>query len=169
MVSGRFYRAVRPEMVDHALSAPAPESAGRYHAPGEPAIYMSPKLDWARIAVSGYMREEKSNRLIVAVDLDAAWIVDQRDWAACAALGIDPDESNLPWRTALAEGRTPPSWHAAERARLGGADGLIDRSRHIPGGWHVVLFRWNAPGAPRLVSRGPVAMAAPKLDGPKWG
>lgn len=167
-VSGRFYRAIRPERVSEVLSPPAAESAGRYHAPGEAALYMSPEPEWARIAVSGYMREDQSDRVIVALTLDCARLFDQRDAATCAALGVDPDLSNLPWRSALASGRKPPSWEAVARARTAGADGLIDRSRHIPGGWHVVLFHWNAPGAPKVEVTGQVATVSPASEGPKW-
>ena len=75
---------------------------------------------------------------------------DQRDEAACAALGIDRDMSNVRWRPELAAGREPPSWQNSDIVREAGADGMIDRSRGIVGGWHLTLFRWNEPGAPTV-------------------
>jgi RES domain-containing protein len=149
-VAGRFYRAIRDDHIDHVLSPPAPDNAGRYHRHGEPALYLTASPEWATIAVSKYMREDGLPRVIVPLDLDGADVLDQRDDAACIAAGIDPEASGADWRKALKAGEEPPSWHAADAARAIGAAGIIDVSRHIPGGWHVTLFRWNAPGAPRV-------------------
>jgi hypothetical protein len=49
LVSGRFYRAVRADRMDQVLDPPAPESAGRYHRHGEPALYITAQHDWAVI------------------------------------------------------------------------------------------------------------------------
>lgn len=168
-LSGRFFRAVLPDRAAEVLASPAPQSAGRYHAPGEAVLYMSPRAEWARIAVSGYMREDLQERAIIELSLDHARVVDQRDPVVCSALGIDPNRSDQPWRSALAAGLTPPSWEAAARARAAGADGLIDRSRHIPDGWHLVLFRWNVRGAPTVRVQGQITTASPRTYGPKWG
>lgn len=92
--------------------------------------------------------------MIVPVDIGTARVLDQRDAVACIALGIDRDQSNVNWRAELAAGREPVSWRNADAARAIGADGIIDRSRHIPGGWHVTLFRWNEPGAPSVAVAG---------------
>ena len=149
-VAGRFYRAIRADRVDHVLSPPAPDSAGRYHRHGEPALYLTALPEWATIAVSKYIREDGLPRVIVPLDLDGADPLDQRDDAARMAAGIDREASGVDWRKALKAGEEPPSWHAADAARATGAAGIIDVSRHIPGGWHVTLFRWNEPGAPRV-------------------
>ena len=149
-VQGTFYRAVRADRVDEALAPPGPESAGRYHRPGQPALYLSPSPEWAKIAVAGYKREDGLARMIVPVDVGATQVLDQRDAAACAALGLDCAASDMPWRNALERGEEPPSWRNADAARAAGADGIIDRSRRIPGGWHLALFRWNDPGGPRV-------------------
>jgi hypothetical protein len=58
--------------------------------------------------------------------------------------------SNSRWRKALLEGDEPPSWRNSDAARRAGADGIIDRSRGIVGGWHIALFRWNALGGPAV-------------------
>ena len=149
-IGGRFYRAVLADRTERALDPPGPHSAGRYHRPGERALYMSAEPDWACIAVGGYMAEDGLPRVIVPVDVDEAHVFDQHDQAACAALGIDREHSNVRWRPELADGREPPSWRNSDAARAAGADGIIDRSRGIVGGWHVTLFRWNEPGAPQV-------------------
>jgi len=163
VVQGRFYRAVIADRMGSALEPPGPESAGRYHRPGQPALYLSASPEWATIAVSGYMREDGLKRLILPVEVGEARVVDQRDPAACAALGIDCAASSLPWRPALQRGEEPSSWRNSDAARAAGADGLIDRSRHIPGGWHLALFCWNGLGGPSVSICGepmPVAAAA---------
>jgi RES domain-containing protein len=150
-VQGLFFRAIRADRLAEVLAPPGPASAGRYHRHGQPALYLSPSAEWASIAVSIYLREDGLERVIVPVEIGAARVVDQRDPAACAALGIDCTASSLPWRPAIESGEAPASWHAADAAQAAGADGMIDPSRRIPGGWHVVLFRWNDLGGP-LVS-----------------
>jgi RES domain-containing protein len=149
-VSGRFYRAVRPERLAHVLDPPAPLSAGRYHRPGQAALYITREADWAVIAVARYMAEEGSSRMIVPLRVSTAAVLDQRDAHACAVLGVDPAASACRWQVALAEQREPESWHNADAARAVGADGLTDPSRGIVDGWHLTLFRWNEPGAPTV-------------------
>ncbi|MBY0519946.1 MAG: RES family NAD+ phosphorylase [Sphingomonas sp.] len=168
-ISGRFFRAILTDRIDVVLAPPGPHSAGRYHRLGQPALYVTHDPDWARIAVSGYMREDGLPRMIVPVDIDAARVLDQRDAVACAALGIDRDQSNVNWRVELAAGREPASWRNADAAREIGADGIIDRSRHIPGGWHVTLFRWNQPGAPSVAVAGTPFAAILSDSDRHWG
>ena len=168
-VSGRFYRAILLDRVDSVLAPPGPASAGRYHRLGQPALYMSPSCEWATIAVSGYMREDSRPRVVVPLWVGEASVVDQHDEAACRRLGIDRDASNASWRSALAAGTTPPSWRNADAARAAGADGLIDRSRMIPGGWHLTLFRWNDCGGPRVEVCGAPSAIELSATGPKWG
>lgn len=107
--------------------------------------------------------------MIVPLDIAPAQVLDQRDEAACDALGIDREQSNGNWRTALAAGRDPPSWRNADAVRATGADGIIDRSRHIPNGWHVTLFRWNGPGAPSVTVAGTAFPAILSNSDQHWG
>ena len=163
VVQGRFYRAVIADRIGAALEPPGPESAGRYHRRGQPALYLSASPEWAAIAISNYMREDGLKRLIVPVEVGEARVVDQRDPAICAALGIDCAVASLPWQPALECGEEPPSWRNSDAARTAGADGIIDRSRRIPDGWHLALFRWNGLGGPSVSICGqpmPVAAAA---------
>lgn len=168
-VSGPFFRSVLVERVDDVLAPPAPESAGRYHRPGQATLYMSPKLEWAMIAVSGYIREDGRPRVVVPLMVGEAHVLDQHDEEACRILGIDRDLSNTQWRSALEAGAEPPSWRNADAARAAGADGIIDRSRMIPGGWHVNLFRWNELGGPTVTTCGEPTSIYLSDDGPKWG
>lgn len=168
-ISGHFFRAVAAEHSGAVLVPRASESAGRYHRPGEPLLYTSARRAWSIIAVSGYMREDRHPRVVVPLMVEGAFVVDQRDEEACRALGIDPELSNASWKTALDEGREPPSWSVADIARAGGADGIIDRSRMIPGGWHLNLFRWNDLGGPLVSVCGDPEEIVLSPDGPKWG
>ena len=169
VISGLFFRAILAQRADQVLAPPAPGSAGRYHRLGQPVLYTSPSADWATIAVSGYMREDGLSRVVVPLLIGEAHVVDQRDDAACALLGIVPERSNEPWRSSLAKGEEPPSWRNADAARAAGADGIIDVSRTIPGGWHLNLFHWNELGGPSVEIVGdPIAIRL-SAEGPKWG
>jgi hypothetical protein len=55
------------------------------------------------------------------------------------------------------------------RVRAAGADGIIDRSRQIAGGWHLNLFRWNELGGPKVEIAGNPVPGVLTADGPKWG
>ncbi|WP_162286343.1 RES family NAD+ phosphorylase [Pantoea stewartii] len=168
-VGGLFYRAVLTAKAQAVLAAPGPQSAGRYHRLGQPALYMSPLPEWSIMAVSGYMREDGLSRVLIPLRLSGAWLVDQRDRAKCEQLGILPEAADGSWRTALQQGRIPDSWHNADKARVTGADGIIDRSRLIPGGWHICLFQWNTPSAPRVAVCGKPIPITLSPAGSKWG
>ncbi|MBM7477075.1 RES domain-containing protein [Curtobacterium herbarum] len=87
---------------------------------------------------------------IIEVDVNAFGIVDLRDAAAVHAAGIDLADAVAPWQEIAARGGTPSSWMVRDRLIELGANGLIDPSRTSPGLWHLVLFRWNEPGAPSV-------------------
>jgi hypothetical protein len=167
-ISGRFWRAVVPDAVDAVLDSVRPGSAGRYHRPGQSALYMTLHADWAAIAVGRYMFETGIGRLIVPLRIDSARLVDPRDPAQCAALGIDPADGQARWRPIVDVGGEPPSWRLSDAARVCGADGLIDPSRGITGGWHVTLFRWNVAGAPTLAVDGDPVVADYAASRARW-
>ena len=167
-LSGKFYRSIAVNQIDRVLAPPASQSAGRYHRHGQEALYVSPSLDWARKAVSGYMREDMKPRFVFTLEVIGAQVFDQRSLSACRDIGVDREMSNRPWREALKDGKEPASWLVSDRVRELNADGLIDVSRHIPNGWHLVLLRWNENGGPKVrVTSGPETVH-PKLEGPKW-
>lgn len=167
-ISGIFYRTVAVNKADRVLEPPSLQSAGRYHRHGQRALYMSPSLEWARTAVSGYMREDMKPRFVFTLEVTGAQVFDQRSHSACRDVGIDRELSDRPWRTALNEGREPDSWLVSDQIRGLDADGLIDVSRHIPSGWHLVLFKWNEFGGPKVCVSGGPETVYPKRDGPKW-
>lgn len=121
------------------------------------------------IAVSGYIREDGRPRVVVPLMVGEAHVLDQHDEAACRVLGIERDLSDAQWRQALEAGEEPLSWRNADAARAADADGIIDRSRMIPGGWHVNLFRWNELGGPSVTISGAPTSIRLSSDGPKWG
>ena len=168
-VGGYFFRSVLTDRVQSVLAPPLPTSAGRYHRLGQAILYMSPTIDWATIAVSGYMREDSRPRVVVPLFVGTAFVLDQHDEQACNMLGIDREASNQSWRPALAAGVEPASWRNSDAARAVGADGIIDRSRLIPGGWHLNLFRWNSLGGPSINVCGEPVEIALSESGSKWG
>lgn len=87
---------------------------------------------------------------VVGFDVAASNIVDLRDAAAAASLGINPRRAAADWQADVAAGRTPPSWRVRDALVAAGANGLIDPSRKRPGLWHLTLFGWNAPGLPTV-------------------
>lgn len=149
-IQGVFYRSVLATNVGAALDPPGPQSAGRYHRHGQPALYMSPFPEWSISAVSGYMREDGLARVLIPISVTDAWVLDQRNEEISRLLGINPQASNGSWREAIGSGLVPGSWVNADRARASGADGIIDCSRNIPNGWHLCLFRWNEPETPQV-------------------
>ena len=149
-ISGRFWRAIAADRVGQVLDPPGQDSAGRYDRPGQRALYITAEADWATIAIGRYLLVDGIRRTAVPVELAGADVFDQRDPAACAALGIDPLQSQVRWNDELVAKRDPPSWQASDAARAAGAQGIIDVSRGISGGWHLCLFDWNRPGAPEL-------------------
>jgi len=167
-VEGRFFRSVPATRLDKVLDPPDPQSAGRYHRPGELVLYTSAAFESAVAAVSGYMRKDQLPRVVVPLRISEAFVLDQHDEEACRAFGIERDLSNEPWQTALAEGREPASWRNVDIARAIGADGIIDRSRKMPGAWHLNLFYWNESGGPSVEICGDPVELFLTSDGPAW-
>lgn len=148
-LSGPFVRIMRADRQERVLLPPREMDTGRYHAPGQPALYLSPTLEGARKAMSRYT-VDGAERVAFRLEVVGAHVVDLRDEAMCERLGIDRELGNAPWQAALDAGLPPPSWQISDRARALSADGLIDRSRQQAGVWHLTLFRWNEPGAPEV-------------------
>jgi RES domain-containing protein len=168
-VEGHFFRAILVDRLADVLKPLSATSAGRYHRVGQATLYMSPTPEWATIAVSGYMREDGQPRVVVPLTVTVAHVLDQHDESACRMLGVDRELSNTSWRSALETGSEPLSWRNSDAARAAGADGIIDRSRMIPGGWHLNLFRWNELGGPVVKICGEPIEISLSSTGPKWG
>lgn len=145
-LSGRFYRI--------AFAADAPgvlegvkRPEGRFHHDGQPAIYMSPTKGFAAIAVDAYLRPDDPPRVTIPLQVSGAHILDIRDPATEPALGLRGGESVVPWRPERAAFKPATSWHTSDAARAAGVDGMIYPARSTSERWHLVLFRWNFPGA----------------------
>lgn len=148
-ISGTFYRIV------HAGNAAAPLAGavtpeGRFHHDGQAALYMSSSPAWALKAVEAYLKPGDPPRMIFPLSLQLARVVDLRDLQLCDQLGIDPADAAIPWLPQRAEELSASTWRASDASRRSGADGMIYTARSAPERWHLVLFRWNEPGAPRV-------------------
>ncbi|PCN48221.1 hypothetical protein Csp2054_08205 [Curtobacterium sp. 'Ferrero'] len=154
-VRGTFHRAVDPRFRDAALAGS--RTAGRYSRADQPTLYCSSSVEGVRAAMQAHRDARSAEPTIVALDVDAAGIVDLRDPSARAAAGIELSDASAPWQDVVADGGVPRSWLVRDRLEVLGADGLIDPSRTEPGRWHLVLFRWNVEGAPRVRLRAAAA------------
>lgn len=123
--------------------------SGRYNRPGQPTLYMSASPEGVAAAMARYGEAE---RTLVPLRVAAERLIDLRCAAASDILGIDVARAREDWLFATERGMEAPSWAVSDQARAIGADGLIDRSRHAPGEWHLVLFRWNEGLGPMVTT-----------------
>jgi hypothetical protein len=101
-VAGTFFRiTVADRSEDLLRGALSPE--GRYHHDGEPALYLSPRAEWAQMAVETYVRTGDPQRIVHRLLVGTAHVVDTRDGALCRKLGIEPSDSATPWQPQLAK------------------------------------------------------------------
>ena len=149
---GTFYRAIDPSFREFAIAGSS--AAGRYSRANEPTLYLSSSVDGVEAAMIAHQDARAVAREIVEIDVEASGIVDLRDVRALESAGIDLADATAPWQDIAAAGGTPTSWSVRDRLLAGGANGLIDPSRKRPGLWHLVLFRWNEPGAPTVSLKG---------------
>jgi RES domain-containing protein len=147
-VSGTFYRAVHPAHRDTAIHGS--RNAGRYSQPSQPTLYLSASPEGVEAAMIAHTRGRVVDRVVLEFHVEAHDIVDLRDPAARLATGVDLEDAVAPWQNIVATGGEPSSWSVRRQLEDLGASGLIDPSRKRPGLWHLTLFRWNAPGAPRV-------------------
>ena len=146
-VSGTFVKIIWADDPDIHLTRGAPDRPpARFNRPGQDALYLSPDVDSAKVAIGQDVRAGDAPRAVLTFEVQNCSLYDLRS----------PEAANLyetasqPWRRLVAAGGEPPSWLAADRLRADGHIGLIDPSRRRPGLWHITLFRWNAPNAPRI-------------------
>ena len=145
-----LWRAFVPRWAYLPLSGEgAARFGGRWNPVGAPTIYAARELStaWAEYN-QGFVQHPA---LIVQLRLDGAQLVDLSDPATLSARGEDPALHNCEWRDALDRGEVPQTHHLRRRLLAEGADGVVYPSFMSPGGTCVALWRWNAPGAPRLV------------------
>jgi RES domain-containing protein len=150
-ISGTFVRICFADQVDVALKHPSPtRPVARFNRLGESALYLSPDETAARVAIGEYIKVDDPPRVLVTYDVAPCHVLDLRHPDAQRIY----EQARQPWQSALKRGEDPSSWAAADliRARADVA-GLFDPSRRRPGLWHITLFRWNEPGAPRIDRR----------------
>lgn len=152
-ISGTFWRIVWQDRLHTVLDGVlSPE--GRLHHSGQKALYISPTPNWAAMAVDAYIRTDDPPRLLVELEVTEAKVVDLRDADICHAIGVTVGTAGVPWQPERQQGKPATSWQASDAVRRTGADGLIYPARSYPDRWHVVLHRWNEPGAARVADAG---------------
>lgn len=151
-VAGMFFRAVSDDYVADALAGS--QGAGRYNAPDQSTLYLSASRRGVSAAMVAHGGMADGTRSVLAFRVQARAIFDLRDDMALARVREAAGEPFGPWQQRSVAGAEPPSWRARTWIEAQGAAGLIDPSRQVPGLWHLVLFRWNVPGAPRVVPLG---------------
>lgn len=150
-IGGSFVRIDFAEAAARALTRGAPDRpAARFNRQGEDALYLSPDAETAWLGIRSTAAAVGRQRVVLRLRVGRARVLDLRHPSAAAIYA----EACQPWRSALADGREPASWKAADAVRRAGLDGLIDPSRQTPGRWALTLFRWNAPDAPRVRQAG---------------
>ncbi len=153
-ISGRFYRIIFESDLARVLEG-VPNPEGRFHHDRQPALYLSPSHNAARVAIDSYYRSNDAARVIVPLKLSSANVLDFRKTATSDGLGLTGRETTVHWRRERRAKKPATSWRASDAARAAGADGMIYHSRKAPPLWHVVLFAWNQKGAPSLTQYGP--------------
>ena len=142
------WRVLFADEIERALQ-PAHAPEGRFHHSGQAALYASLSQAGGWGAVEPYRRAGDRERLAVPLIVRAA-VADATDRAAAARLGVNSANCEVDWRAQRGTGLRPDSWRASDRVRAAGLDGLLYRSRRQPRRRHLVLFRWNRPGAARI-------------------
>lgn len=161
--SGLFHRIVPAARAAEAL-APAISPEGRFHHDSQPALYVSPRPDWACHAIAAYVRPDDPPRVIVELHLTSARLLDLRDPTHCATFGIDPTLATVPWLPQRAKSVPTSTWDVADLARASGTDGMIYTARTKPSRWHVVLFSWPMARLTGRVLRYPIPTPSPEPD-----
>lgn len=150
-VSGEFVKIVWADDPDVHLMRGAPDRPpARFNRLGQDALYLSPDVESARVAIGQDVNEGDRPRVVLTFQVERCALFDLRSPEAADIYAI----ASQPWRALLAAGGTPPSWHAADQLRKKEYVGVIDPSRRRPGLWHITLFSWNEPGAPSVLRQG---------------
>lgn len=151
--SGRCWRMKFLAKADNIL-APAHAPEGRSHRDGQQALYLSCSIEGTVVATRRYMRDDDPPRAIFPLYVSKAQIVDLRDAAATAILGIDTTHRAAEWQELRARGLPSPTWAISDRVRALGLDGMLYASRTDPEKSHLTLFRWNETGAAQVARAG---------------
>lgn len=160
-ISGVFVKIAYANDADVALARGLPyRPPARFNRQGQDALYLSPDEISARVAIGEYVRADDPPRVLLRYEVQSCTLFDLRHPNASDVYSL----ARQPWQQALARNEEPLSWQAADHIRDSGHVGLIDPSRRRPGLWHITLFRWNEPGAPRVSRIGPPIPIVLALD-----
>jgi len=119
---------------------------GRYNRKGQDALYLTVNEKSARVAMKKYADEIEFPVYLIEYEIDACTVADLR----LPQNGSLREMASKDWKKELANGKEPSSWKVSDMLRLQNEIGLIDPSRKDPEAWHLTLFRWNEPGAPKV-------------------
>ena len=92
--------------------------------------------------------------MTVPLKVTATRILDLRQAATLADLGLSGQEPSAKWQEERAQGLPASSWRASDAARAAEANGMIYASRKAPELWHLVLFHWNQSGRAQTAACG---------------
>jgi RES domain-containing protein len=157
---GRYWRIISPRWAHAPLSGEgAARHGGRWNRPGDAALYLSEEIE---TAFAEYQQELGVRPgTFAAFDVVGARIADLGDSRTRATLEIAPMDLICPWKQiAFVDKSTPPTWAICDRLRAE-VDGLRVPSVQYPGGFNLVLWRWNTEGAPVVTVLDPQGELAP--------
>ena len=150
-VSGKFVKIVWADDPDVYLTRGATDRPpARFNRLGQDALYLSPDVESARVAIGQDVRTGDRPRVLLTFEVQRCALFDLRAPEAADIYAL----ASQPWRKLVSAGSEPSSWSAADRLRTEGYVGLIDPSRRRPGLWHITLLRWNEPNAPSVFRLG---------------
>jgi RES domain-containing protein len=147
-ISGTIYRIVFEHLVDKIMDGVlSPE--GRFHHDGEAAFYCSPTPQAASIAIDRYVGDDDPPRVLCQIAVENADVFDLRT-AVQTTDHIDPAWGSVHWAPERAAGQRATTWRASDAVRALDVDGMVYTSRTAPDRWHLLLFRWNELGGPKI-------------------
>jgi RES domain-containing protein len=120
---------------DALSTARAPE--GRFHHPGQTAVYTSVTEQGCATAIARYLASGDGPREIARLEIEAEQISDLRHEPA----------ARMVWQDLRATGADAPTWAFSDNARRVGAQGMLYASRSRPDLSHLVIFD------PRIILR----------------
>ena len=153
-LGGRFWRILSPRWSRDPLSGEgAARHGGRWNPPGKPALYLATEVE---TAFAEYQQEVGTRPgLFVAYDVEDAAVADLREARALRQAGLKVGDAFAPWKeVAWVRKERPVTWDAMERLESR-ADGLLAPSVQRPGGFNMVLWRWNEAGGPKVTYHDP--------------
>lgn len=147
-VSGLYVKIAFADQVDILLNRNSPlRPAARFNRQGQDALYLSTDEVSARVAMRKHVKSSTAPRVLIQYMVEECQVIDLRHTHATELR----QRASADWQIELKNGNDPSSWEVADSIRRLDVAGLIDQSRNAPELSHLTLFRWNGPGAPRVI------------------